>query len=271
MLGSGSWIQSVGRSGTPDMRLVCFPYAGGSSGAFKGWAAHLDNVEVLAVQLPGRSERIGEPACTRMDVVLQQLKSELAYSHSLPTVYYGHSMGAVIAFELALIVDASVRPTALVLSGRTAPSSERPRQMHDLPQHELFSSVRKFGGMPDAVFESADLMQMLETVLRADFKLLETWKESAGRRIDIPLLCAAGSADLVACVNDVGRWRQHAAADFQLRVFDGDHFFIQKSEIEFVRHLNRDLQYLRERRQREMKAGEQRHVAIQANHIYQGS
>jgi len=246
MNGKNPWIQSFGSYGTPELRLVCFPFAGGSPVAFRGWTARMPNIEVVAIQLPGRGSRAAEPAYTRMDDLLERLKSELAHLSDLPTVYYGHSMGAVVAFELALMTCGKARPIALALSGRSAPSAPRALpKMHDLPRQNFLDAVRRLGGMPEAVFEDADLMVLLETGLRADFRLLELWNESATQRVDIPLLCSAATSDLAAPIKDVGRWRRHTTSDFRLRVFEGDHFFTQKLEAEFLRELNLDLHALR--------------------------
>jgi medium-chain acyl-[acyl-carrier-protein] hydrolase len=113
--------------------------------------------------------------------------------------------------------------------------------MHDLPGSEFVSALKSFGGMPDAILADAELMRAVEPVLRADFELIETWQESVDAVLEVPFLCWAGSADAAASVPAVGQWRRNAGGRFRLRVFDGDHFFIHRSEPTVLRSLDEEL------------------------------
>lgn len=231
MVGDGLLIQRVGCNGPARRRLLCFPYAGGHAAAYRNWPRYLTDTEVLAVQLPGRMERAGEQAYRNMETALRALVPQLQSLAGPPMIYFGHSMGAVMAFELALRMAPARRPAALVLSGRSAPNARnRPQRMHDLPRAELLSALQAFGGMPAQIIAETELLRTVEPVLRADFELIETWRESGDAIIEIPVLCWAGSADPAASVPDVGHWRRNAGGEFSLRVFDGDHFFIHRSE-----------------------------------------
>lgn len=235
------WLYLPRPVARPRARLFCFPYAGGNAMAFRGWAEGLPaDVELCAVQLPGRGSRFRERAITRLGALLDELERALAPGLDVPFALFGHSMGALIAYELAcrLRDRGGPAPVHLFLSGRSAPGlppSEPPAS--DLPDAEFLDRLRRYGGTPEEVLAQPELMELLLPVLRADFTLIETWKDAGHAPLDVPFSVLGGLEDAGAGRDRLEGWRARTRSEFALRMLPGNHFFIQSAEATVLRIL----------------------------------
>ncbi len=224
------WI--IRDSFAPDnvIRLFCFSYAGGGASVFRQWQATLpDQIEVCPVQLPGRENRISEPLITNLDELVDIASVELASYFDSPFAFYGHSIGARIAFELARNVHRKlgVRPCCLIVSGSRAPHIPEPNPLHHLPDNEFMNELRRFSGTPEAVLQSKELMEMFLPILRADFSVDETYVYSEALPLDCPIFVFGGTDDAEAKIEELKAWADHTSNAFSLEMISGGHFFLQ--------------------------------------------
>jgi len=227
------------------LRLFCFPYAGGGASAYRGWAALLPaDVEVCPVQLPGRESRLREPAFDRLEPLIQALLEALQPHLGLPFAFFGHSMGAMLSFELAreLRRRGGPLPLHLFVSGRRAPQvPAREENIHDLPEPEFLAKLRELNGTPEEVLQHAELMRLLIPVLRADFAVNETYVFRPEEPLDLGISAFGGLGDEEVSREDIVGWSEHARRAFRLRMLPGDHFFLHGARDLLTESLARDL------------------------------
>lgn len=212
------------------IRLFCFPYAGGGASIFSSWAKQLpDQVEVCPVQLPGRETRAREPAYKRLASLVEVLAQELSPLFDKPFALFGHSMGALIAFELARHLQRTrgPEPVHLFVSAMRAPHIPATgRSIHHLPELEFVEAIRAFNGTPDQVWEDEDLRSIVLACLRADFELFETYAYKPEAPLDVPITAFGGWQDLKIDPNQLGSWEELTANACVVQFLPGDHFFI---------------------------------------------
>lgn len=210
--------------------MFCFPYAGGGASAYRGWSSSLPvDIEVCPVQLPGRESRLREQPFTTLAPLVQALADELVPHFDLPFVFFGHSMGGLISFELAreLRRRGAPFPVHLFVSGRRAPQlPAREEPIHDLPEPEFVERLRELNGTPEEVLQHAELMRLLTPILRADFAVNETYEFEPGEPLDIGISAFGGLGDEEITRDDVAGWKEHTKGRFRIRMLPGDHFFI---------------------------------------------
>ncbi len=214
-----------------DLRLFCFPCAGGSAVLYRDWQAALPPaVEVCAVELPGHGLRLQEPPLRRMEALVSALVTGLVPYFDRPMVFFGHSMGALIAFELArgLRAAGSPLPGALWVSSHRAPQLPNPdRTHHLLSDSQLAEKIRRLGGTPPAVLEHPELLELILPTLRADFEVLDTYEYRAGPPFDIPVVALGGLNDLPLPRSQLEPWGEQTRGAFSVRMFPGGHFYLQ--------------------------------------------
>lgn len=212
------------------LRLFCFPYAGGGTPIYRRWPELLaPDFEVCAVQLPGRGSRIKEQPFYAVAPLIEAVASAIAPYLDRPFAFFGHSMGAIISFELARLLSErrAVSPAHLFVSGRRAPQLRRDeRSTYNLPESCFISHVRSLNGTPDEVLEHPELMELMLPLLRADFSVVETYRYRAGPPLDIPLTAFGGVHDAEVSREDVEAWGAQTCAAFNLRIMPGGHFFL---------------------------------------------
>jgi medium-chain acyl-[acyl-carrier-protein] hydrolase len=240
-----SWIVRPRPHPSATLRLLCVPYAGAGVAAFAAWTELLgSSVDLAIVRLPGRESRIREPFCRSAVEAAELAAGELAALTDLPLALFGHSMGAIIAFEIARrLRQIGMLPVMLAVSGWRAPSlpGPLPRLAH-LPVDEFALAIQdRFGAVPRAVLEDRELLSLLIPTLRADVGLVEQY----GYRGDLPLSCPiaayGGDADPHATESDLRQWGRETSGAHHVRMFRGGHFFIQSARDEVLAHLKRDL------------------------------
>lgn len=230
----------------PAVRLVCFPYAGAGAAAYRPWIPLLPaGVELWAVELPGRATRIAEPAVTDLAALADALASAVAAEVPGAFALFGHSMGALLAFEVCrrLARAGGPWPRHLVVSGRRAPQLPRSRpSVASLPDAELVGViVERYGGIPEPVLRQPELMSLFLPTLRADLCALEGHEHMPGPRLAVPITALAGTDDDNAPPADMAGWQQQTSARFALHAFAGDHFFIHAQRSAVIERLRRDV------------------------------
>jgi medium-chain acyl-[acyl-carrier-protein] hydrolase len=216
------------------LRVFCFPYAGGSAGAFQRWFYVMPpGVDVCAVQMPGRANRMHEPALCNLPLLVSTLAQEISPWLDRPFVFFGHSLGALVSFELARYLQKyrACYPTEVVVSGCRAPQAHMTgRTLHKLPEPEFIQALQELGGTPDEILKDPRLMAFLAPSLRADLELFETYEYAPGNPLDCPITAFGGIADGRAPLSELSGWRYQTTSAFSLRKFPGGHFFLHESE-----------------------------------------
>ncbi|TDC56009.1 thioesterase [Actinomadura sp. KC345] len=211
------------------LRLFCFPHGGGGAGAYSGWAAGLPAaVEPVAVQYPGREDRAAEPVPPDMDGLADALTAEIAPFTGRPYALFGHSMGATVAYEVAQRLRArGTRPPAhLVASAREAPHDERGGDVHRRDDDGLRAELARLGGTPPEVLRDPGLRAMIFGYVRADYRIIETYRARPLPPLDCPVTVFLGDRDPDLTPAESLGWRRATRARTEARVFPGDHFYL---------------------------------------------
>lgn len=197
---------------------------------FRTWRKALPStIEICPVQLPGRENRLREPPYTDMRVLAESLAIQLQPHVHKPFALFGHSMGALLGFELTRTLRRIGIPLPIVLflsAHRAAHLPLRYPPLHQLSDSALLHSLRSLKGTPQGVFESQELLELILPTLRADFTLCENYHFVPEPPLDCPFVLYAGRADTIASQHDVAAWRQHTTQTAELELFSGGHFFI---------------------------------------------
>jgi len=233
------------------VRLICVPHAGGGPSVYAAWTRELagEPIELAAAHLPGREARAGEPPPTTLDAVVDALAGAVEPLADRPCAFFGHSKGAVVAFELARRLRARRidAPALLLVSGAPAPQLPRvDRRLRsidgDIPFLEAVAEA--YGGVPRIVVERADLRGEMVAALRADLTLTETY----AYRDDAPLACAiaayGGDRDPIVEGDRLAAWRDQTTGSFSFRRFDGDHFYLNRARDALLAEIRSRLQPL---------------------------
>ncbi|MFG2938841.1 thioesterase II family protein [Streptomyces sp. NPDC048282] len=231
------WIRRFAPRPAAPVRLVCLPHAGGSATFFAGLPALLgDGVDVLAVQYPGRQDRRGEPCAPSIDVLARQVTAELLPWTDRPLALFGHSLGAVLGFEVARALQAAGRtPVALFASGRRAPSRHRPETAHRLDDEGLLREIRALSGTDSRVFADEELVRMVLPAIRADYRIVENHRAVPDPPLDCPITALTGIDDPKVTPEEAQAWREHTTAAFDLVAFPGGHFYLTARAAEVAR------------------------------------
>ena len=210
------------------LRLFCFPYAGGGAGVFRPWTAYLPpSTEICAIQPPGREGDFGsEPAASMRDLV-DGIVSAMRPLLDGPFAFFGHSLGAIVAYETALaIAREGIEPMLLFASGHRAPHlpSPRPAIAH-LPDDRFVHEVAQLGGMPAEVLENQEFLELVMPTLRADFRIAECYHPPMSVALRCPVIALGSVADYVS-EEAIAAWRETTSGPFDWKMFPGDHFYI---------------------------------------------
>ena len=224
------WIRYIHRRPSADLQLFCFPFGGGGASIFRKWGTKLPkSVEVCAIQLPGREDRLLEPPFQQIQPLVETLAEAVFIDRERPFVFFGHSMGALIAFELSRQLRRleGRQPDHLFVSGRRAPHlPDRNPTTYDLPHAEFMQELRRLSGTPNEVLQDPEMMAVIMPMLRADFTLCETYSYVD----DVPLTCSisafGGLKDREVEYDEIAGWRQMTTGSFSLQMIPGDHFFL---------------------------------------------
>lgn len=229
------------------MRLFCFAYAGGNAYIFNDWARGLPaHVELCAVQLPGRGKRLREALFKRMQPLVETLSQDIKPFLDKPFAFFGHSLGAMVSFELACSLRRKQErvPVHLFMSGHRAVQlpSEDPRT-YDLPEDQFIKELHRLNGTPKEVLENAELLQLLLPTLRADFEVVETYEYVSEPPFQLPITTFGGLDDNEHTWAELNAWRDQTTSVFRLHMLPGDHFFLHTQRDGILRIINRELNH----------------------------
>lgn len=244
-MSAGRWTVVPRPNPDPRLRLFCFPYAGGGAATYRTWSDVLPpDIEVEAIQLPGREWRLREEPYRSVFPLVEELATVLKDRFDAPFAFFGHSLGALISFELAreLRRRGLSLPERLFLSAHRAPQvpKELP-DIHDGPDEEFYEGLRRLEGTPDELLENDELMQLLLPALRADFAIAETYECPPEPPLDCPISVFGGLGDEVTGRDKLQPWAEHTTRDFKLRMVPGGHFFVEESRDLILRAVFQDL------------------------------
>lgn len=224
---AGTWVRRFhpARPGAP--RLVCLPHAGGSASFFHPLSSALaPDVEVLAVQYPGRQDRRREAPLADLAALADAIAESLP-PFDVPTALFGHSMGAILGYELALRREAiGAGPLLLVASGRRAPSSYRDEAVHLLDDHGLIEEIRQLEGTGARVLGDPEILESVMEALRGDLRAIETYRHEPGRTLRCPITVLVGDDDPKTTLAEARAWAAHTTSRMDLRQFSGGHFYL---------------------------------------------
>ncbi len=242
---SHTWVTCRVPRPHAQLRLFCFPYAGGGSVTYYHWPRKLpDAIEVYAVKLPGRENRFTESPFTRLEPLVRTLADALLPYLDRPFAFFGHSLGGLLSFELthALRRQHRLTPVHLCVSASRAPHlcrSGTPK--HDLPTPDFIRYLRRINGTPEKILNNNTVMQLLLPTLRADFALAETYHYSPKEPLSCPITVFAGLQDTIVSHEALRAWQQHTRNTFTLHTFPGSHFFLQTARTELLTALTQTL------------------------------
>jgi medium-chain acyl-[acyl-carrier-protein] hydrolase len=238
------WIPGVRRNAAADstVRLICFPFAGAGASAFHPWRGRNGGIQMHAVQYPGRETRWGEVPFDTLEAMIDALAAELARLWSGAYAFWGHSLGALIAFELTRRLRSlgHVLPRHLFVSGARAPHLPPKEPIHHLPDREFLAKLTEYGGMQPEVLQNDELLSAVLPTIRNDFRLLEQYTFRDAPPFPVALSAFGGLQDENVSVGDLLAWSIHTCTTFRPRFLAGDHFFHLAAADEMWRYIRED-------------------------------
>lgn len=232
---TSSWLNTISKNDKAPLTLICFPYAGGSSQIFQQWRESVfPNISVYSVQLPGRPGNMNEVLNYDLQHVVTSITDALLPLLNQEYVFFGHSLGAKIAFEVATSLEKNENkpPSCFIASGSAAPSHINTRApIHHLPDALFSEALKALGGTPDIILDNEELMTFFRPILRADFRLAETYQIN-NDKLGCQSYVLYGRDDSTVSLQGVKQWEQHFSQKTVFYEMDGGHFFID----EYPRH-----------------------------------
>jgi surfactin synthase thioesterase subunit len=247
MPSSTGWLFSPSPVLSGDLRLFCFPYAGGGVSVFSGWHKSFADVDLVCVQLPGRDGKRHEPPQTDFSTLIQRLADGIRPALDTPAAFFGHSMGGLIAFELAreLRRRSWPLPVQVFVSASRAPqfrfldAGERP--LRSLPDEQFIHELQRRFGLTPEFADNPELVELFLPLLRADLALCESYRHVSEAPLDCPISTFGGTEDMRVRSHHLAGWRDHTSATFSERTFPGDHFFIRRDSLSVVEAVKQQL------------------------------
>lgn len=233
------WLVNLRPQPDPHLRLFCLPYAGGGVSSFRSWLKRLpEGIEIWAVQLPGRGARVRESPYISLEAVIEDLSPVAAPFLDRPYAIFGHSLGALVGYELIrrFRSESLPPPRRLFVSACRAPqmpAMEKP--LHGLSEEALIAELKRLNGTPKEVFEHAELMHLALPAIRGDLAIYETYAYHPETPLSTGITAFAGEYDQRFRVDQVRAWAQLTSGYFSFHGIKGDHFFIHNAEEEFFR------------------------------------
>jgi surfactin synthase thioesterase subunit len=243
------WLVRPRPAFSPRLRLFCIPHAGGGPSTFRRWPPHLPaDVECCLVQLPGKESRILETPVRRMEDLVGRIHAAILPLLDRPFAFFGHSMGGMVAFELARALRRAQErlPSRLFISGTRAPTMrDNDPPIGHLRDADFLAEIRsRYDAMPKDVLESRELLELVLPGLRADFELLESHVHRVEPPLDVPITALGGLEDHRVGEVALGAWAEQTCGEFEMCLFPGAHFFVQTCEAQVLRYLGSRLERL---------------------------
>ncbi|HEY6251494.1 MAG TPA: thioesterase domain-containing protein [Candidatus Angelobacter sp.] len=226
------------------LRLFCFPYAGGNSTFYRGWGEEMpEAVEVCPIQLAGRGHRLGEPLMTNADAIVESLAPKLLPYLDRPFAFFGHSMGALISFELTRFLRRkyNLEPVHLFISAWRSPEVVELKREYDLPHDEFVAMLRRLNGTPEEILENPEALAFLLPIIRADFQVCQTYIHRKEPPLSCPITAFGGMKDPGTALSAIRLWKHQTTGVFSMNVLPGDHFFILQYREQLISLVARSL------------------------------
>jgi len=225
------WLSPRTAATDARVRLFCLPHAGSGTSAYNLWKRLLPaTIEVCPIHIPGRESRLAEPSIIDSPTLISGIAAALADHLDRPYAIFGHSMGSLLALDLAFSLRDSglPQPSHLFVSGRNATHVPiRQGELHRLPDADLIEALAiRYGGLPQEILETPELLELYLPILRADLTLLETHRYAPQPPLDCPIAAFAGADDRNVTPEGLAAWGDHTTAAFETRLFDGGHFYL---------------------------------------------
>ena len=223
-------------------QIICFPFAGGGASAFGSWRKFLSpELNLIPLCPPGRERRCNESPVTNAEMAADQIAKELAQFTDKPVVFFGHSLGAHLAFETAHKLNQLEGPSLslLVVSGATRPAKRQyKKNWHLLPDEQFIHLIYKLGGTPPEVLLNRELLELFIPALRADFELLDSLSTSERPALSCPIVAFGGQNDALVTPQELEEWSLETNNSFDSAIFPGGHFYIKESKEDVIGKLN---------------------------------
>jgi surfactin synthase thioesterase subunit len=232
-----AWIRRFHASEASGFRLVCFPHAGGSASFYFPMSRALRaRAEVLAVQYPGRQDRRAEEPVRDIGTLADRVAQALRGQPADRLILFGHSMGAIVAFEVARRMERGPggAPPMLIVSGRRAPSRSRDDRVHLRDDNGLIAELKALSGPNETLLDNEEVIRMILPTVRNDYRAIETYVCKPGEKISCPITAFIGDNDPRVSLDEVRAWSEHTTGSFDLRVFRGGHFYLVNQREEVV-------------------------------------
>ena len=230
-----AWLRRFRPAPAAPVRLVCFPHAGGSANYFMPVArAMAPGVDVVSVQYPGRQDRRSEPCVATIDELADLVVRVLDGSDKRPVAFFGHSMGATLAFEVALRLRAGGGPALLFASGRRAPSTARVETVHLGGRRGILAELRALQGTESELLDDPEVLEMVLPALVSDYRAIETYGPRTEGRLDCPIVALVGDRDPKVTEAEARAWQRHTTGPFELRLFPGGHFYLTERAADVI-------------------------------------
>lgn len=242
---SNNWFPYAVSNSDARLRLFCLPHAGGPSVMFRSWADYLPpSIELYPLELPGHGTRGHEQALSRMRRLTQAVAEGMYPYLDKPFALFGHSMGALVCFELARLLRRTynVGPIHLFVSAHRAPQLPDPDPTtYMLSEEDLIQKLQTLEGTPKEILEQPDLLRMVLPNLRSDFAVCDTYTYRVESPFDCPITALGGDDDAEICREELEGWREQTSSAFRVHMFPGGHFFINSSRLAVLRLLTDSL------------------------------
>jgi medium-chain acyl-[acyl-carrier-protein] hydrolase len=242
MLNPNPWTMAFKPNPQARMRLFCIPYAGAGASAYRDWHASIrDDVEVVGIQMPGRENRFSEPHPGSIDDIVGQLGEVIAQHADKPFVLFGHSLGALVAYELTRAFQQlrGPAPRHLIVSGTRAPRCpRRDEPIHQLDDDTFLERIKSFNGTPPSLLQDMELMKLFTPLLRADFRAAESYRYVDRGPVVCPVTVLGGDGDDGVPLDDLRAWSSMCRSSCDMHVFRGDHFFIHEHKAAVIEIVN---------------------------------
>jgi medium-chain acyl-[acyl-carrier-protein] hydrolase len=243
-----TWVRCQKPNPDARLRLFCFPFAGGIA-VYNSWFDELPRdlrsvTELCSIHFPGHEPNRRESLFSELSLLLDLLVPVIASCQDIPFAFFGHSLGALVSFELArrLRRQQIAGPIHLIASGHRAPQLQDPHPaIHQLSEPEFTAQLRELGGTPEAVLQDPELMELLVPVLRADFAICESYVYVAEEPLDCSITAFGGNGDSRVSRAELSAWQTQTCKSFSVRMFPGGHFFVKTAQMLVLRILAEDL------------------------------
>jgi medium-chain acyl-[acyl-carrier-protein] hydrolase len=201
-------------------------------------------IELCSIRIPGHEARTQEPLFDQLPPLIDSLAPSLRHYSNSPFIFVGHSMGALISFELARLLRrvGLPGPVHMIVSGHRAPQlPDVHPAIHELSDAEFLANIQRLGGTPEAVLQDTELIELVMPLLRADFAVCENYVYTAEEPLDCSITAFGGSNDIKVSRDEISAWQMQTSKSFCQRIFPGDHFFIQTAQAAVLQVLSQDL------------------------------